>query len=116
MVEKIGAGPSPIPFKSLNVGNLAAAIKFCFTTTVRECAEAIALQMRSEDGVSSAIQSFYRHLPTDALTCNLLPQRVARWQYRYEKSRFDHRTIQLSDEALKVLLSRGVIDQSSVQP
>lgn len=72
-----GAGPEPIPYRSLTSNGLAQAIAFCLTTEAREAAERIAGSMRTEDGVTAAVQSFYKHLPLEKMKCDFFPDQPA---------------------------------------
>jgi sterol 3beta-glucosyltransferase len=60
-VERIGAGPKPIPQKQYNAEMLAAAISQAVTdkTMVRRAAE-IGKKLCTEDGVANAIQFIER--------------------------------------------------------
>ncbi|KAM5350782.1 hypothetical protein ACJ41O_007287 [Fusarium nematophilum] len=116
VVAARGAGPDPIPHKALDSNNLAAAIEFCLAPQARESAQAIATQMRLERGVDRAVESFHRHLPVDALSCDLIPGLVARWQYRLdERHSKTRRKFQLSDTALAVLLANGSLQRTDVE-
>ncbi|KAM0415881.1 hypothetical protein ACHAPT_013143 [Fusarium lateritium] len=72
MVAAAGAGPEPIPQKSLTVERLAEAIRFCLTPEAAEAAAKIAAKMRAESGVKAAVASFHNHLPQDNLECDIV--------------------------------------------
>ncbi|KAH8707657.1 hypothetical protein GQ44DRAFT_816275 [Phaeosphaeriaceae sp. PMI808] len=98
IVASNGAGPVPIPHKSLNSQNLADALKFCLTSETTQAARAIADQMRREHGVEMAVQSFHHHLNTSDMTCDVLSEHAADWVCRLPKSNSD---LKLSHAALK---------------
>jgi sterol 3beta-glucosyltransferase len=54
-VHAIGAGPEPIPVKKLSVENLTRAILEADDNVVRERAQVIGHEIRSEDGVGKSI-------------------------------------------------------------
>ncbi|KAM0550288.1 hypothetical protein ACHAPJ_008958 [Fusarium lateritium] len=77
MVHAGGAGPAPIPFKSLNSENLAEAIRFCLTAEASTSAREIAHKMSSEAGVRRAVASFHANLPLSDMRCDMLPNSAA---------------------------------------
>nr|XP_036578677.1 glycosyltransferase family 1 protein [Colletotrichum truncatum]KAF6786010.1 glycosyltransferase family 1 protein [Colletotrichum truncatum] len=112
-----GAGPEPIPHRSLDVQTLVAAIQFCFTDAAKNSARIIAEGMQKENGVEEAIKSFYRHLPLDAMTCEMLPTRVARWRCRVSDNVNDQRRdLSISDAALSRLVATGELSKSMARP
>lgn len=48
MIHKAGAGPEPIPHKTLDVDNLRDAIKFAISPPAKNAATRMADQIRSE--------------------------------------------------------------------
>jgi UDP:flavonoid glycosyltransferase YjiC (YdhE family) len=54
-VQAIGAGPEPILVKNLSAGKLTRAMAEAESDALRERAQAIGQEIRSEDGVSSAV-------------------------------------------------------------
>ncbi|KAF5643402.1 sterol glucosyltransferase [Fusarium tjaetaba] len=116
VVASNGAGPSPIAYKSISVEKLSSAIKFCLSPEAQAAANRIASQMRQESGVNTAVESFHRHLPVADLTCDLIPQNAAKWQYvaRSKKGGKDH--IRLSNAALKVLLDAKKVKLTDFEP
>ncbi|KZL81249.1 hypothetical protein CI238_11671 [Colletotrichum incanum] len=115
VVAAKGAGPNPIPHTTLTVDNLTSAIKFCLKSEVLESSQAIASQMRQERGVDKAVESFHKHLPVDALTCDLIPGNIARWQCQPNKHRA-RQTIKLSDAAMATLMAEKEIKKLEVNP
>ncbi|GIZ46193.1 hypothetical protein CKM354_000932900 [Cercospora kikuchii] len=82
MVATAGAGPKPIPHRSLDAKNLAAALRFCHEPATRSAVATIAEQMRQEDGVSAAIMSFLNNLQSDEMRCDFLPDQPATWRFK----------------------------------
>jgi sterol 3beta-glucosyltransferase len=120
MVAKAGAGPFPVNHKELNVENLAKAVETLLAPTTKAAAIRIAETMRTENGVSQAVQSFHHHLPRETLTCDLLPGEVAAWTYeakrlsKKDRKRFKN-GLRLSPRALSVLSNRQRLDLTKVQ-
>ncbi|KAF4335669.1 sterol glucosyltransferase [Fusarium beomiforme] len=99
MVHAGGAGPTPIPFKSLNSQNLAEAIRFCLAPEASTAARKIADKMSSETGVRRAVASFHANLPLNDMRCEILPNLPAVW--RYEKK---GKQMKLSKMAAEILV------------
>jgi sterol 3beta-glucosyltransferase len=60
-VHAIGAGPAPIRVKSLSVEKLVRAIVEAGSESVRERAQAIGRQLRTEDGTGEAVKWIGKH-------------------------------------------------------
>jgi hypothetical protein len=106
MIHAAGAGPRPIYHQSLSVDNLSQAIQFLTTPEATHSARLIAQRMSTENGVKTAVQSFYRNLPGHAIRCDILPHLPAVWTYKVSSKN----TIKLSKLAAGVLLDRLKID------
>ncbi|KAF9730998.1 hypothetical protein PMIN03_007952 [Paraphaeosphaeria minitans] len=113
VVASNGAGPVPIPHTSLNSENLAEAIKFCLTPAVNQAARAVADQMRRENGVEKAVQSFHRHLNIPKISCDIQPQHVADWACRLSKSKAETK---MSHAALKDSVLKGHVKLGDAAP
>ncbi|KAK0185951.1 glycosyltransferase family 1 protein [Armillaria mellea] len=79
MIHKAGAGPAPIPPKSLTVDSLKDAVIFAISPAAKSGARRMAEQILHEDGVNRGVESFYRHLPLKNMRCDLDPSRIAVW-------------------------------------
>lgn len=107
IVARAGAGPLPIPFKELTAERLAAAIQTGLGEQTQQFAREIGENMRSEQGVQNAVQSFHRHLDVDKLRCSICPDRPAVWWLR-------HSHIKLSTFAASILVHTGHINPHNV--
>lgn len=66
-VFELGAGPRPIPRKSLQAETLATAISVATTDPgMRERASALGVRIRNENGVARAVATFNRHMKRSA--------------------------------------------------
>jgi sterol 3beta-glucosyltransferase len=108
----MGAGPRPIPHRTLNSQNLAAAIEYCLTPQAQQAAQGIAAQMHRESGVATAVDSFHRQLVPTHVTCDILPRHTAQWVYNSRKSAAH---VKLSDAALKILIQQKRLKFSDVE-
>ncbi|RLN62854.1 hypothetical protein BBP00_00004492 [Phytophthora kernoviae] len=82
-VVTAGVGVEPCPLAQLTTEKLRAAFVKLTSPILR--ARSLELQevMRREDGASEAVRVFYRHLPTQAMWCDLDHERIAtRWSPR----------------------------------
>ncbi|KAI6778752.1 uncharacterized protein J7T54_005855 [Emericellopsis cladophorae] len=110
MVAAAGAGPSPIPQKSLDVSQLVEAIQYCLTKQAASAAERIAVQMQSESGVQQAVKSFHSNLPRDLLECDVIKGQPAAWTYSRKRT-----NLKLSKAAAEVLLSHLKVDKKGLE-
>ncbi|KAM0285013.1 hypothetical protein ACHAQH_001702 [Verticillium albo-atrum] len=86
MLGSSGAGPDPVPYKSLTAEKLAEGIKYCLTDEARTKVGDIAKDIELEgDGAANAVRSFHHHLNlsgVDSMRCSILPERVAVWKLK----------------------------------
>ncbi|KAK5188736.1 hypothetical protein LTR72_011683 [Exophiala xenobiotica] len=79
-VERAGAGPKPIPYKTLTADNLAAAIKQALQPVIVKTAARLGQLMSIENGCENGANSLHTNLPTERLRCSILPDRPAIWR------------------------------------
>jgi hypothetical protein len=103
IIEKSGAGPRPLPGKSITVDELAEAFRFVHQSTTRIAAENIREAMAKENGCQAAVRAFHAHLPLTRMRSDLESTFAACY-------RVDGLDIQISRPVAHVLLSAGVID------
>lgn len=63
MIHEAGAGPAPIPHKTLTSDNLAAALKVALSPDAKKAAQVMGDKIRSEQGEVKGVKSFHSHLP-----------------------------------------------------
>ncbi|KAH7041926.1 hypothetical protein B0J12DRAFT_720801 [Macrophomina phaseolina] len=112
MVAAAGAGPGPIPHRTLTANCLAEAIRFCLTAEASAAARRIADKMRVESGVKAAVESFHANLPIERLRCELLPDQPAAWTLSKGKSK---KSIKLSKLAAEVLTQHLGLDRKNLK-
>ena len=110
MVKATGAGPEPIPYKALNVDNLADAIEFCLEPAVAAVARRIADRINQENGVRAAVNSFHAHLPRQDMECDLIPGEPAVWKFK--KGR---RVVKMSKMAAFMLRDQGRLQEKHLK-
>lgn len=110
MVAKAGAGPEPIPHAMLDPQNLAEAIQFCLTPEAEAAAKDIALKMKSETGVATAVDSFHHNLPLQRMRCSIIPGQPAAWAYTRNKQ-----SLTLSKTAMNILVEYKKIDTKHIK-
>ena len=108
MVAKAGAGPAPIPFKSLTAENLAAAIEYALQPQTQARARELGEKIKEEKGADVGAKSFHQFLNTDNMRCSLAPSRVAVWRVRRSK-------VRLSALAAAVLVKQGWLKYSDLK-
>jgi hypothetical protein len=109
MVAAAGAGPTPIPYKSLTAGSLSEAISFCLTPGAENAANVISTKMKTESGVKTAVQSFHANLPKADMQCDILPDQTAAWTYRGQRS------IKMSKMAAGILTENKKIEPADLK-
>jgi hypothetical protein len=110
MVSVAGAGPETIPYKQLTTINLAEAIRFCLKPETMIAAQGIAVRMRDETGVKTAVDSFHRGLPQEKLRCDILSDQPAAWLYKK-----NGRRLQLSKLAAHSASGQNCLDLKDLQ-
>lgn len=110
MIAAAGAGPKPIPHKTLSVDNLVEAIQYCVTPQASDAAQQIAAKMRTESGVKSAVASFHANLPALNLECDLIKGQPAVWTYKSKGTR-----VKMSKLAAELLSTHRKIDHGSLK-
>ncbi|KAH8662574.1 sterol glucosyltransferase [Xylariales sp. PMI_506] len=106
MVAASGAGPEPIPYRSLNSALLALAISYCLTDEAAQAARELSRRMQAESGVQRAVQSFHDNLPASTVNCDIIKGRPAVWRYHYKGKK----PLMLSGVAASVLADHLKID------
>jgi UDP:flavonoid glycosyltransferase YjiC (YdhE family) len=116
MIGSAGAGPMPVPYRSLSAEKLAEGIRACLTDECRAGAARIAADIEAEgDGAANAVTAFHRHLAsrgaaaapgatgsTASMRCSILRDRVAVWTVKGTG-------VRLSGLAADVLVTRGLV-------
>lgn len=108
MIFRAGAGPEPIPYKTLTSENLAASIKRALEPDIKEAVGKMAGKIAGENGAVDAAASFHQSLNYDSMRCLLSPSRVAVWRLRGTNLR-------LSGLATATLVDNGFLKLSDVK-
>lgn len=110
MIAAAGAGPEPVPYKSLSHSKLSEALKFCLRDEVATAARCIGMNMSREDGVNQAVNSFYANLPVQNLFCDLLGDRPAVWAYKRKGKQY-----KVSGDAAEILARYAQIERGALK-
>ncbi|CAF2683629.1 unnamed protein product [Rotaria sp. Silwood2] len=107
VIEKSGAGPCPLPGKSITVKQLVDAFYFVHKSTTRAAAERIRDCILKEDGCAAAVHAFHANLPLTRMHSDLEPTFAACY-------RLDKYNIQISRPVAQVLVAAGVLEESEL--
>ncbi|KAL5351415.1 hypothetical protein ACLOAV_003274 [Pseudogymnoascus australis] len=113
MVARAGAGPVPVPYKSLTADGLANSITEALKPETLERARELGELIREEDGCKSGAESFHANLNVDNLRCMMAPHRPAVWRVKTTGPKSEH--VRLSTFAASVLGDEGIIDMNLVK-
>ncbi|KAI4736947.1 UDP-Glycosyltransferase/glycogen phosphorylase [Aureobasidium sp. EXF-12298] len=108
-VFKAGAGPRPLPWKSLTPTLLAEAISFALNPRTVAVAESIAAELSREDGTAKGAESLLANVPKSSLRCALLSDKKAVWEIA-------HSDLRLSAAAAELLRLDGCLDFRHLKP
>ena len=107
VVEKNGAGPSPVPGKNLTTKDLIEAFNFVFEPETKAAAERIRDAILKENGCQEAVRAFHVHLPVSRMQSDLDSTYTA--CYHLEESH-----LQISRRVAQVLVKGGRINESQL--
>jgi UDP:flavonoid glycosyltransferase YjiC (YdhE family) len=108
MIARAGAGPEPIPFKSLTAIGLAAAIESALGRYMQEKSHALGGLVNKEKGIECGIRSFYQQLNLAMLQCSLTPMSAATWRIRKTD-------IRLGSTSSALLIDMGLLDLDKLE-
>jgi UDP:flavonoid glycosyltransferase YjiC (YdhE family) len=108
MIARAGAGPDPIPHKTLTADNLAEAITMAIKPSTLERAKELGAKIASEKGCDMGAKSFHDALDIDALRCSLAPSHTAIWHVKNSE-------VRLSGLAAAVLGNEGLINFNNLR-
>ena len=107
MISKSGAGPAPMPGKTVTAKQFAAAFEFVHKPEVKEAALKISTNFQKEKGCEVAIKCFHAHLPVSKMRSDLDPTFGACFQ-------LNEYNLQISRPVAQVLIAAGVIEESDL--
>lgn len=110
-IAHAGAGPEPIPYRSLTSQSLAQAILFCLQPEAAVAAARIADSLAQENGVDAAVQSFYAHLPLEKMKCDFRPDQPAALVFGRGK-----RAVKMSKPVASVLIKKEKLEMKQLMP
>lgn len=105
VVEQKGAGPKPLPGKTVTAEELAKAFRMAHRPAMRTAAARIRDDISREDGCETALHLFQSHLPLARMYSDLESTFAACY-------RVDDFDLQVSRPVAQVLVAAGVLDES----
>ena len=108
MIARAGAGPQPIPYKTLTASNLAAAIMAALQPKTVEDAKVLGRKISHERGSETGARCFHDRLPLGLMGCSVAPHRVVAWKVRKSD-------LKLSALAATVLREEGYLDSQKLK-
>eukprot|EP01042_Synura_sphagnicola_P006875 gene6875-8800_t len=71
MVRRADVGPPPCPVQNLTVAKMVEALTILLSPDIVSNAKRFGEKLSREDGVTGAVEAFYRHLPVMAMVCDV---------------------------------------------
>lgn len=102
MIYRAGAGPEPVPFRSLTEEGLAESIKKALDPDIQASVKEMSTKISNESGSEDAAAAFSNSLDYDKMRCLICPEQVAIW--RVKKT-----NVRLGPLAAATLAGNGII-------
>ncbi|KAK2756283.1 Sterol 3-beta-glucosyltransferase UGT80B1-like protein 5 [Colletotrichum kahawae] len=110
VIAKAGAGPDPIPYRSLTSQKLIHAIQHCLSPDAVTAARQLAESMEKENGVQSAVDSFHKHLPQPKMQCDFFPDQPAALMYGRGKKQ-----VKMCRPVASILVKNGKVERKQLK-
>ncbi|KAF9874477.1 hypothetical protein CkaCkLH20_08040 [Colletotrichum karsti] len=110
VVAEAGAGPAPIPYRSLTSQKLIHAIQYCLSPEAVTAAKQLAESMRKEDGVQAAVDSFHANLPESKMGCDFFPDQPAALVYGRGKKQ-----VKMCRPVASILVKNGKVERKQLK-
>ncbi|PWY90414.1 UDP-Glycosyltransferase/glycogen phosphorylase [Aspergillus sclerotioniger CBS 115572] len=107
-ISKLGAAAAPLMSNMLSSDSLSQAVAFGLRPDVQQSTQAAQSRVIEENGLNTAIQSFYRWLPSHVQICSITQQDLAMYQIWNKPS------LRVSPEAAAILLEERLIRKSDI--
>ncbi|OQV02975.1 hypothetical protein CLAIMM_08082 [Cladophialophora immunda] len=108
IVAQAGAGPLPVPHKSLTAKRLATAITQALLPSTLATAQRLRERMRHERGSETGAEIFQAKLPAAKLRCSILPRRAGIWKVKNTR-------IRLSALCATTLIKEGILQEDDLE-
>lgn len=82
MIHRAGAGPEPVPYKTLTEEKLAESIKRALQPDIQAAVMKMSAKIAGENGAEDAAASFSHSIQYNSMRCLLRPQDVAVWRVK----------------------------------
>ncbi|GJC83735.1 sterol 3-beta-glucosyltransferase UGT80A2 [Colletotrichum liriopes] len=110
VVAEAGAGPDPIPYRSLTSQKLIHAIQFCLAPEAVIAARQLADSMRMENGVQAAVDAFHANLPKEKMACDFFSDQPASLAYGRGKKQ-----VKMCKPVASILVKNGKVERKQLQ-
>lgn len=107
MIYRAGAGPEPVPYKSLTEENLAESITRALESDIQASVKEMSQKIASENGCEAAAASFNHSINYNRMRCPICPDQVAVW-------RIKNTNLRLSTLAIATLADNGLLGLSDL--
>ncbi|RYP44061.1 hypothetical protein DL768_009438 [Monosporascus sp. mg162] len=110
VVAEAGAGPDPIPYRSLTSQKLIHAIQYCLSADAVTAARQLAESMQRENGVQAAVDAFHANLPRDKMACDFFPDQPAALVYGRGKKQ-----VKMCRPVASILVKNGKVERKQIK-
>lgn len=110
MVAEAGAGPDPIPYRSLTSQKLIQAIQLCLSPDAVRSARKLADAMHREDGVQAAVDAFHANLPQSKMGCDFFSDQPAALVYGRGKKQ-----VKMCRPVASILVKNGKLQRKQLK-
>ncbi|KAF6828791.1 Sterol 3-beta-glucosyltransferase UGT80B1-like protein 5 [Colletotrichum plurivorum] len=111
VVAEAGAGPEPIPYRSLTSQKLIHAIQYCLSPGAVTAARQLAESMQLENGVQAAVDSFHANLPKTKMECDFFPDQPAALVYGRGKKQ-----VKMCKPVASILVKNSKLERKQLKP
>lgn len=110
-MAEAGAGPEPIPYRSLTSQKLIHAIQYCLSPGAVTAARKLAESMQLENGVQAAVDSFHANLPKTQMECDFFPDQPAALVFGRGKKQ-----VKMCKPVASILVKNSKLERKQLKP
>ncbi|KAG7053285.1 sterol glucosyltransferase [Colletotrichum scovillei] len=110
VVAEAGAGPDPIPYRSLTSQKLIQAIQLCLSPDAVRSARKLADAMQRENGVQAAVDAFHANLPQSKMGCDFFSDQPAALVYGRGKKQ-----VKMCRPVASILVKNGKLQRKQLK-
>ncbi|KAK1625678.1 UDP-glucose,sterol transferase [Colletotrichum phormii] len=110
VVAEAGAGPDPIPYRSLTSQKLIQSIQLCLSPDAVQSARKLAESMQRENGVQAAVDVFHANLPQSKMGCDFFSDQPAALVYGRGKKQ-----VKMCRPVASILVKNGKLQRKQLK-